>query len=136
MNQQLHIVIAEDDEDDRFIIEESFRRNSQFTTIHLVKNGRELLDYLHAPEKPKPDVILTDINMPIMDGIQALKAICKDKELNDIPTFVYSTTVNPVYQMKCRELGTKGYLTKPTALEDFNKIPEQIISIMEDVSTS
>ena len=125
----LHIVIAEDDEDDRFIIENAFRRDPQFATVDLVRNGRELLEYLRK-KNSRPDVILTDINMPVMDGLQALEEIRSDQELRSIPAFVYSTTVNPAYQLKCLELGTRGYLTKPNSLQDFNLIPGKIVELL------
>lgn len=123
----MHILIAEDDEDDAMIIEESFISNKNFTKISMVKNGQELLGYLE--NNTKPDVILTDINMPIVDGIEALKIIL-GSNLKDIPCFVYSTSINPIYEAQCKSLGVRGYLVKPYDLEDFNTIPNEIIATL------
>jgi len=126
---ELHILIAEDDLDDGEIIEASFEKHNAFAKVDLVRNGRELLDYLRQ-SKQKPDVILTDINMPILNGIDALKEICTDDGLQGIPAFVYSTTINPIYEAKCMELGTKGFLIKPYSLAEYDQIPNKILEIL------
>ena len=66
---QLHIIIAEDDNDDADVIFETFSQNPNFAKVSLVPNGEELLNYLKDTANENPDVILTDINMPIVDGI-------------------------------------------------------------------
>jgi CheY-like chemotaxis protein len=125
----LHIVIAEDDFDDGEIILDSFLRHVSFAKVNLVKNGKELLEFLET-SKNKPDIILTDINMPILNGIDALKEIRDDRELKEIPAFVYSSTNNPIYKAKCVEIGTKGFLVKPMNFKDFYEIPNKIIKIL------
>ncbi|HEY0040394.1 MAG TPA: response regulator, partial [Flavisolibacter sp.] len=94
------------------------------------KNGKELLDYLKDPAISQPDVILTDINMPILSGIEALEEIFKDSTLNQIPAFVFSSTINPIYQEKCKTLGTAGFLVKPFNLKGFDEIPKKIIDAL------
>src|SRR6476620_6485684 len=116
----LHIIIAEDDPDDGEVIVESFTKNKAFAKVDWVKNGKELLDYLRNPEIKKPDIILTDINMPILSGIEALEEISADSKLNTIPAFVFSSTINPVYQARCQKLGTPGFLVKPFNLKGFD----------------
>lgn len=125
---ELHILIAEDDVDDGEIIEASFARHPSFLNVDIVKNGKELLDYLK--DNKIPDVILTDINMPILNGIEALAEIHEDASLRNIPAFVYSTTINPSYEARCKELGTKGFLIKPFRLEEFYEIPNRILYLL------
>jgi len=129
--KELRILIAEDDIDDAEIIKASFEKHTAFADVDLVKNGQELLDFLNSRQKT-PDIILTDINMPILNGIDALRQICDDDQLNKIPAFVYSTAINPIYEAKCMELGTKGFLIKPYSLEGFDDIPNKIIEILEE----
>jgi CheY-like chemotaxis protein len=126
----LHIIIAEDDLDDADIISESFNKNPDFAKVSLVANGEELLNYLKDDSKDTPDVILTDINMPILDGIEALHQILNNNNLKKIPCFVYSTSINPVYKEKCDLLGVKGYLIKPYSIADFDEIPKSILQII------
>ncbi|MDW8848458.1 response regulator [Flavobacterium sp. MMLR14_040] len=127
----LHIIIAEDDEDDADVISEIFNKNPDFDKVSLVSNGEELLNYLKNTANETPDVILTDINMPIIDGIEALQQILNTDTLKTIPCFIYSTSINPAYKEKCDSLGVKGYLIKPYSIEGFEEIPKQIIKIIE-----
>ncbi|MEH6679879.1 MAG: response regulator [Sediminicola sp.] len=127
--ENLHILIAEDDDDDAMIIEDIFKGNTSFSMIDIVRNGQELLDYLQ--HTAIPDIILTDINMPIMNGIEALKSIFGSNDLRKIPCFVYSTSINPLYESKCKKLGVKGYLVKPLSLEAFQEIPKTILALLE-----
>lgn len=126
----LHIIIAEDDIDDADVISETFTNNPNFSKVSLVANGEELLNYLKDPANENPDVILTDINMPIIDGIEALQEILNTHELKNIPCFVYSTSINPAYKEKCDHLGVKAYLIKPYTFEAFAEIPKTILSIL------
>ncbi|PBJ15981.1 response regulator [Flavobacterium sp. ACN6] len=128
----LHIIIAEDDIDDADVITETFSKNPSFSKVSLVANGEELLNYLKDSSNENPDVILTDINMPLVDGIEALQEILNNSDLKDIPCFVYSTSINPSYKEKCDDLGVKAYLIKPYTFEAFAEIPKKILSIMEN----
>ncbi|KGO86168.1 response regulator receiver protein [Flavobacterium rivuli WB 3.3-2 = DSM 21788] len=128
----LHIVIAEDDPDDGMLVVESFTRNDFYAKVNLVNNGEELVEYLKNNTNNIPDIILTDINMPIMNGIEALIQIKDNSEFNKIPCFVYSTSINPSYEARGRELGVKGFLIKPFSLEEFDDIPNKIISILDN----
>jgi CheY-like chemotaxis protein len=127
----LHILIAEDDPDDGFLIADSFRQNTSYNKVSLVQNGQELVDFLKI--NAAPNAILTDINMPLKDGIEALTEIMDDPYMKNIPCFVYSTSINPAYEARCRELGVRGFLIKPYSLEEFNEIPLRIISILATV---
>ena len=131
MLNNLHIVIAEDDSDDADVMQETFNKNPNFGKVSLVSNGEELLNYLKNTSNPIPDVILTDINMPILDGIEALQQILNDTDLKSIPCFVYSTSINPAYKEKCDVLGVKAYLIKPYSFEAFEEIPKNILTIIE-----
>ena len=127
----LHILIAEDDPDDGEIMLETFAKHDAFSRIDLVKNGYELLEYLRDENANTPDVILTDINMPILSGIEALEKINANSALKAIPAFVYSSTLNPAYQVKCMSLGTKAFLVKPLSMKEFDVIPQTILQILQ-----
>ena len=127
----LHIIIAEDDIDDADIISYTFNKNPDFAKVSLVANGEELLNFLEDASNEIPDIILTDINMPILDGIEALQQILSNNLLKTIPCFVYSTSINPVYKEKCDQMGVKAYLIKPYSIEGFDEIPKSILSIIE-----
>lgn len=132
--QNLHIIIAEDDTDDADVIYETFTNNPNFGKVSLVANGEELLSYLKDESNENPDVILTDINMPIIDGIEALQVILNTNDLKSIPCFVYSTSINPAYKEKCDLMGVKAYLIKPYSFEAFEEIPKSILNIIDQES--
>ena len=86
------ILLADDDEDDVVLIRDSFQRAKLMNTLLLVEDGAELMDYLKRRGAfsdpslcPRPDIILLDLNMPRMDGREALKEIKEDPELKGIP---------------------------------------------------
>ncbi|HEX8517003.1 MAG TPA: response regulator [Bacteroidia bacterium] len=126
----LNILFAEDDEDDGLILYDSFRQHPSFSNVTWVKNGKELLNALNNPHSEKPDVLLTDINMPLINGIEALEEIFKNKTLNKIPAFVYTSTNNPNYEKKCKELGVKAFLVKPFNLFEMTELPYQILYML------
>ncbi len=128
--KKLRILIAEDDLDDGEFICESFSNNSFIEKVEWVKNGKELLDFLLKDSTKKPDIILTDINMPILNGIEVLEELSAHSQLSAIPIFVYSSSINPVYEKQCKKLGALGYLIKPMDFKMFNEIPNQLISIL------
>lgn len=129
--KNIHIIIAEDDDDDADVICEIFNKNPNFGKVSLVANGEELLNFLKNTANANPDVILTDINMPILNGIEALQEILNNSDLKNIPCFVYSTSINPSYKQQCDVLGVKGYLIKPYSYDAFVEIPKTILSSIE-----
>ena len=128
--KDLHILIAEDDQDDGEFIQNSFSKHPSFRQIDWVKNGKELLNFLNNSINKLPDVILTDLNMPILNGIEALEAIFRNPVYRHVPCFVYSSTINPTYELKCKEMGVKSFLIKPFSLIDFDAIPTQIVYLL------
>lgn len=128
--RNLHILIAEDDSDDCEVITESFEKHPLFSKVEIVKNGKELLDYLKNENNPKPDLILTDLNMPVINGLELLKELCNDADLKQITTFAYSTSSSAIYKAKCIDLGAKAFLTKPTEISEFDEIPQKIIQVL------
>lgn len=131
--KSLHILIAEDDEDDLELICSSFMNNASYTQVDTVKNGVELMDYLDQHRGHLPDLILTDLNMPKKDGYESLEEISSDPEFSKVPVFVYSTTLNPTYITKCERMGVKGFLLKPYRLREIEEIPERISKKMSEL---
>lgn len=132
-----HILIAEDDEDDLDLISLSFKKHVRFHKVEAVKNGVELMDHLHANRSALPDIVLTDLNMPKKDGYESLQEIYSDPDFSKIPVFVYSTTINPFYIMKCRNMGVMDFLLKPYKLQEIDEIPERVVtSLSKDPSAS
>lgn len=126
--QEVFILIAEDDADDRFLLEAAFQQNGFKDELHFVDNGVELMSYLNAidtrAEAPGqlPKFILLDLNMPKKDGREVLKELKQHPELKKIPVVIFSTTNNEQEMRRCYELGANSYVTKPNSFDHLLKI--------------
>ncbi|NOY65546.1 MAG: response regulator [Nitrospirae bacterium] len=116
--------MADDDEDDRLMAKEALEEARICNEMRFVEDGVELLDYLKRrgqyadPEKsPFPGLILLDLNMPRMDGREALKEIKSDPELRRIPVVVLTTSKAEEDILKTYDLGVNSFITKPVTFE-------------------
>ena len=125
-----NILLVDDNENDVFLTRETFNRSKLAVNLFHVENGEECLAFLRKQGKYAdaitPDLILLDLNMPIMDGREVLAEIAKDNALNHLPVVVLTTSdderdVLSMYQLRC-----SSYVTKPV---DFHKFQEVIQSI-------
>src|ERR1044072_8474795 len=120
------ILIAEDDADDRFLLQAAFEENGFTDKLHFVENGVEVLDYLQSLADSNatnfPRFILLDLNMPKKDGREVLKELKQHTQLKNIPVVIFSTTNNEQEMRRCYELGANSYITKPNNFEHLLKI--------------
>jgi CheY-like chemotaxis protein len=122
------ILIADDDNDDQYMIKQAFASINLNEHVRTVNDGVELLDYLHKRGKFKdteilsPKVILLDLNMPKKDGRECLREIKANPKLKKIPIVVYSTSGNPDDIEFAYELGASSYITKPYSYQELVKI--------------
>jgi len=125
MHKEVVILIAEDDPGHAALIEKNLRRSGIHNEIICFCNGQELLDFLfmRTPEKSRtvgvPYILLLDIRMPEVDGIEALRQIKADSELKKIPVIMLTTTDDPKEVQRCHELGCGVYITKPVEYDKF-----------------
>ena len=118
------ILYAEDDEEDRMLVEEAFEESRLGNELHFVGDGEELLDYLYRrgryaelSDRPLPGLILLDLNMPRRDGRDALKEIKSDPDLRRIPV-VALTTSNAEEDIDCTyDLGVNSFIRKPVTFD-------------------
>lgn len=124
--EDIFILIAEDDADDRFLLQAAFEENGFKDRLEFVENGVEVIEYLTG-DKPKaadrkfPRFILLDLNMPKKDGREVLKELKQHAELKKIPVVIFSTTNNEQEMRRCYELGANSYITKPNSFESLIK---------------
>jgi CheY-like chemotaxis protein len=118
--KSLVILMAEDDNDDAFLTKKALNESKVINIFRRVTNGQELLDYLNRVDKysdedeyPWPSVILLDLNMPIMDGKQALKLIRADEKLKAIPVIMLTTSTSEADILESYKLGVNSYIVKP-----------------------
>lgn len=118
MIKSLKILLIEDD------IIEVMKLNRVITSLKLqhkiieANNGEEALEILKNADN-YPDIILLDLNMPKLGGIEFLSILKKSKDFNCIPTIILTTSNNYKDVLKCCEIGVCGYIVKPLKYEDY-----------------
>ncbi len=129
MNQKTPIpliLLAEDDEDDQEFIKLAFQKASITYHLHIAVNGQEVLDFL-VSEKHRPCLIILDLNMPVMDGLQTLEALHKKPEFKQIPKIIFSTSDSESDKERCLSKGATDYLVKPSNMSDIIKTVERMV---------
>ena len=119
------IVFADDDADDRLLVQEAFEENKLTCTLDFVEDGVELLDYL-AKNKATPSLILLDINMPRKDGKQVLQEIKASDKWRHIPVVMFTTSKSPEDIRKCYDLGANSFIVKPSSFENLLNVTHTI----------
>jgi two-component system response regulator len=118
------ILMADDDEDDRDLARDALEGTALGERLRFVIDGQELLDYLrlNGPDKPRPSIILLDLNMPRKDGREALAELKADKSLRKIPVVVLTTSSDEVDVQRAYELGASSYITKPVTHSQLTQV--------------
>jgi CheY-like chemotaxis protein len=125
MNQEVIILIAEDDEGHAQLIRKNLKRAGITNRIIHFKDGQEVVDFLFCQGKEphrqaaQAYVLLLDIRMPKLGGIEVLEQIKSDPQLRKIPVVMITTTDDPREVDRCHQLGCSNYITKPVGYEGF-----------------
>lgn len=125
MRQEVTILITEDDEGHALLIEKNLRRAGLKNNILQFRNGQEVLDFLFregpGPHRDpcSPYVLLLDIRMPKIDGVDVLGKIKADESLKKLPVMMLTTTDDPREVERCHQLGCNIYITKPVEYDWF-----------------
>ncbi|WP_210487505.1 response regulator [Rufibacter aurantiacus] len=122
---QPSILLVEDDYLDAMSVERELRKIKVMVPLHKAKNGREALALLRGePGTPKlnplPNLILLDINMPKMNGIEFLEELRNDPYLSDMSVFIMTTSNEDSDRFAAQNLRVNGYIVKPLTFDTFN----------------
>jgi len=126
------IIIADDDLDDQYIIQQAINETNLPHEVVLKKNGLELIDFLQKKNAytedthPVPDMIIMDLNMPLLDGYGVLKQMKADERFREVPVYMLSTSRFEYDKLKSIELGAKDFFSKPYHFEDLKMIIKDI----------
>lgn len=124
------ILIAEDDADDRLLINEAFVESGSDAMIVFFENGEELLNYLkgfsHEEAAIVPDLFILDLNMPKTDGREVLSFLKAQNIFRQIPIIILTTSKSPEDEVQALQMGAAGFYSKPSS---FSKLVEMASSI-------
>jgi len=126
------ILMAEDDPDDRLLAKKALEENKVGNPFITVNDGEQLMDYLKGRGKfqgkdaPTPCFILLDLNMPKIDGREALRLIKGDESLRKIPVVILTTSKAEEDILKSYESGANSYITKPVTFDGLVKVIQSL----------
>jgi CheY-like chemotaxis protein len=127
MSQEVVILIAEDDAGHARLIEKNLVRAGLHNSIVRFENGQDILDFLFghgSGPKRSPDtpyLLLLDIRMPKVDGVEVLRQVKADPEVRKLPVIMLTTTDDPREVARCHALGCSNYIVKPVDYEKFSE---------------
>jgi CheY-like chemotaxis protein len=122
--QNLVIMMADDDADDRYLVHEAWQELNIDKDLHFVSDGHELMESLEKgingqdQDNILPNLILLDLNMPRKSGQKALQEIKANPKLKHIPVVVLTTSKDDDDILSCYQIGAAGFITKPTSYQD------------------
>jgi CheY-like chemotaxis protein len=136
------ILLVEDDPGHVLLIEKNLRRACVVNEIVKLDDGGKAIDYLFsegefaASENPEPLLILLDLNLPVMNGLQVLERIKGDERTRRIPVVMLTTTDSPQEVERCYDLGCNIYIVKPVNYMKFSEAIRNLGLFLSTVRTS
>ena len=123
MTAQLNILLVEDDEVDVMNIQRAFKLNHITNPLYIASNGIEALEVLRRDDMPRDRrIVLLDLNMPRMNGIEFLQELRADPELSHIPVVVLTTSNDDRDKVLAYDMNVAGYLLKPVRFTEFSDL--------------
>ena len=131
--ESITILMADDDPEDRMLAKEAMEMARLANDLRFVEDGEELMDYLYRrrryadlTDSPRPGLILLDLNMPRLDGREALNEIKADPVLRRIPIVVLTTSKAEEDIFRTYDLGASSFVTKPVTFEGLVTVMQAI----------
>lgn len=132
----IHIILADDDEDDRMLFTDAFAELRINTKVNTFNDGVELMDYLNAPDSILPNVLFLDLNMPKKNGIECLYEIKKNVRFNDIAIAIFSTSSSEEHIEETFVQGANIYIKKPSDFTTLKKVLSDVVTLNWQYHTS
>ncbi len=120
------ILLVEDDQVDTMTVKRALKEIHVTNPLVPLENGEEAVHYLRDSKQEKPCIILLDLNMPIMNGIEFLQVVKHDEQLRRIPVVVLTTSEEQQDKVNSFNLGVAGYMAKPVDYRQFVEVMRSI----------
>ncbi len=132
----IHIILADDDEDDRLFFTDAFDELKMKTKVQTFNDGVELMNYLMTENAVLPHVLFLDLNMPKKNGIECLHEIKANKRFDDIAIAIYSTSSSEEHIEETFVNGANIYIKKPNDFNTLKKVLSDVVTINWQYHTS
>ncbi len=134
--EYIHIILADDDEDDRLFFTDAFSELKISTKVQTYNDGVELMNHLNEDDVVLPNVLFLDLNMPRKNGIECLQEIKSNDKFKDIAIAIYSTSSSEEHIEETFVLGANVYIKKPNDFNTLKKVLSDVITINWQYHTS
>jgi CheY-like chemotaxis protein len=124
-----HILLADDDEDDRLFFKDAINSLKMETQLDIVKDGQELIDYLEDEGNPVPHILFLDLNMPCKNGFECLEEIRKMAKLKNLTIAIYSTSSSEQDIENAFVGGANVYIRKPDGFEALKRVLLEVLNV-------
>lgn len=131
LNQPLHILLADDEENDRLLFVDALGELKTKTIINIVNDGVELMEYLSKEENTLPHLLFLDLNMPRKNGIECLKEIRATNKFNDIDIVIFSTSLSEKDIEETLINGANVYINKPNSFDALKQALYKVVITAE-----
>ena len=132
----VHIILADDDEDDRLFFKDAFSELKIDTKVETFNNGVELMGYLLTEDATLPHILFLDLNMPKKNGLECLQEIKSNKKFDDMAIAIYSTSSSEEHIEETFVMGANIYIKKPNDFNVLKKILSEVVTINWQYYTS
>lgn len=126
----IQILLVEDSAEDVELTTEALLEAKVANTLHVVRNGEQAMDFLHRrtgfEDRPRPDLVLLDLNLPRKDGREVLEEMKHDPVLRTIPVVVLTTSSAEADVLRSYELHANSYVTKPVDFDQFMRVIQSV----------
>jgi len=128
--EKMKVLVVDDNPNDVTIIKRAMRKSDVKCELHFARYGEEALDALYQKgefvDTPKPDLILLDINLPKINGLEVLAKVKEDERLRRIPVIVLTISEREEDMVKAYDSGAASYMTKPVDSKDFERLIQTV----------
>jgi CheY-like chemotaxis protein len=132
--EHYYLLLADDDEDDCLFFEEALDEITISTTLSVVHDGVQLMNYLQTNIENLPDVLFLDLNMPLKNGLECLAEIKDNENLRNLPIIIFSTSLDSEIVDKLYLKGASFYIRKPGEFSKLKNVIEKALTIAPENS--
>lgn len=126
----IKVLVVEDNPNDVAIIKRAMRKSDVKCELYFARDGEEALDFLYGQgefeDAPRPDLILLDLNLPKINGLEVLTKIKEDDRLKRLPVIVLTISEREEDMAKAYDSGAASYMTKPVDSKDFERLIQTV----------